>query len=111
MMKMSLFLILILSPTQFIMGDLLGVNTFKHQPAKIAAMEAQWETETRAPLRLFAIPDQKSEKNHFEIKIPLSRGDRYYNPKNEDISLPENVLTSKSEIISAVSKWLDRLYA
>lgn len=70
MMAMSVFLIAVMAPLQFILGDQHGINTFKHQPAKIAAMEAQWETETRAPLRLFAIPQEKQEKNLFEISIP-----------------------------------------
>jgi cytochrome d ubiquinol oxidase subunit I len=37
------------------------------QPAKLAAMEAHWETTTRAPLTLFAIPDEKNERNFIEF--------------------------------------------
>jgi cytochrome d ubiquinol oxidase subunit I len=70
MMLMSLFLISILAPLQIIVGDLHGLNTFQYQPTKIAAMEAQWETEKRAPLRLFALPDKENETNQFEISIP-----------------------------------------
>jgi cytochrome d ubiquinol oxidase subunit I len=48
-----------------------GLNTLKHQPAKIAAMEGLWETGSRVPANLFAIPDQDAEMNHFEIAIPV----------------------------------------
>jgi len=51
-------------------GDLHGLNTLKHQPAKVAAMEGVWETERGAPLLLFAIPDSEARTNHFEIGIP-----------------------------------------
>jgi cytochrome d ubiquinol oxidase subunit I len=60
----------LLIPLQIVVGDLHGLNTLKHQPAKIAAMEGVWETERGAPLLLFAIPDADKRMNHFEIKVP-----------------------------------------
>ena len=57
-------------PVQIFVGDMHGLNTLQHQPAKIAAMEGVWETERGAPLLLFAIPDNEQRKNHFEIKVP-----------------------------------------
>jgi len=60
----------ILIPLQMFVGDLHGLNTLKYQPAKIAAMEGIWQTEAGVPLLLFAIPDEKQKKNHFEIAIP-----------------------------------------
>ena len=52
-------------------GDTHAVHVTRVQPAKLAAMEAQWETETRAPITLFAIPDPANERNRFEFgKIP-----------------------------------------
>jgi len=48
-------------------GDMHGVNVSKTQPAKLAAMESHWETQTRAPLVMFAIPDEENEKNLIEI--------------------------------------------
>jgi len=52
-------------------GDMHGVHVTKIQPAKLAAMEAHWETGTRAPITLFAIPDEENERNSVEIgKIP-----------------------------------------
>ncbi len=52
-------------------GDMHAVHVTRVQPAKLAAMEAHWETTTRAPIHLFAIPDEKNEKNKIEfISIP-----------------------------------------
>ncbi|TWA55383.1 cytochrome bd-I ubiquinol oxidase subunit 1 apoprotein [Azospirillum baldaniorum] len=69
-LSMSLALITILAPLQIFLGDLHGLNTLEHQPAKIAAMEGHWEGGARAPLILFAIPDNEAETNHAEIAIP-----------------------------------------
>jgi cytochrome d ubiquinol oxidase subunit I len=60
----------ILIPIQIVVGDLHGLNTFEHQPAKVAAMEGIWETERGAALRLFAVPDEEARTNHYEIAIP-----------------------------------------
>jgi cytochrome d ubiquinol oxidase subunit I len=57
-------------PVQFLVGDLHGLNTLEHQPAKVAAMEGIWETERGAPLTLFGIPDQDAGTTHLAIKIP-----------------------------------------
>ena len=54
-----------------VVGDFHGVNVAKKQPAKLAAMEAHWETQTKAPIVLFAFPDEENERNRFEfISIP-----------------------------------------
>jgi cytochrome d ubiquinol oxidase subunit I len=60
----------VLIPLQILVGDMHGLNTLEHQPAKIAAMEGVWETERAAPLLLFAIPDEKERRNLFEVGIP-----------------------------------------
>lgn len=69
-LKIALTAAMILTPLQIFVGDLHGLNTFKHQPQKVAAMEGVWQTEKGAPLLLFAIPDEKERTNHFEIAIP-----------------------------------------
>ena len=56
-MRVGLTLAALLIPVQIFVGDLHGLNTLQHQPAKIAAMEGVWETERGAPLLLFAVPD------------------------------------------------------
>jgi cytochrome d ubiquinol oxidase subunit I len=60
----------ILIPLQIFAGDMHGLNTLEHQPAKIAAMEANWETRGSVPLVLFAWPDEETRENRFEISIP-----------------------------------------
>jgi cytochrome bd ubiquinol oxidase subunit I len=70
MLGMALSLLVWLAPLQVVIGDLHGLNTREHQPAKIAALEAHWETEKGAPLILFALPDPTAEINHYEISVP-----------------------------------------
>jgi cytochrome d ubiquinol oxidase subunit I len=60
----------ILIPLQIVVGDLHGLNTFHHQPAKLAAMEGIWETGTHVPAVLFGLPDEKTQTNRYEIAIP-----------------------------------------
>lgn len=60
----------LLIPIQIFLGDLHGLNTLHHQPAKIAAMEAVWHTEKNVPLVLFAIPDKETQSNKYAIQIP-----------------------------------------
>ena len=67
---MTVVFIAIFVPIQIIAGDLHGVNTLHHQPVKLAAMEGLWDTQSHAPAVLFAIPDEKAERNFAEISIP-----------------------------------------
>lgn len=68
----GLWMVLATSVAQVFVGDMHGLNTLKHQPTKLAAIEGHWETnhDHGMPLLLFAIPDMEQEKNHFEIAIP-----------------------------------------
>lgn len=70
MMRMGLGMVAVLAPLQLVIGDLHGLNTAEHQPAKIAAMEAHWDGSKPADLVLFALPDAKAETNHYEVSIP-----------------------------------------
>ena len=70
MVTTALSLLTMLVPLQLIAGDQHGLNTLTHQPAKIAAIEARWETTGPFPLTLFALPDQAAEKNHYEFDVP-----------------------------------------
>ncbi|SDP60191.1 cytochrome d ubiquinol oxidase subunit I [Rhodoferax sp. OV413] len=69
-LRVGLTLAALAIPVQIVVGDMHGLNTLKHQPAKIAAIEGVWDTERGAPLLLFAIPDAQQRKNHFEIGVP-----------------------------------------
>jgi cytochrome bd ubiquinol oxidase subunit I len=60
----------VLAPLQILAGDLHGLNTLEHQPAKIAAMEAVWKTQAGAPLVLFAVPNELAGRNDYSIEIP-----------------------------------------
>ncbi|MGM0422635.1 MAG: cytochrome ubiquinol oxidase subunit I [Pseudomonadota bacterium] len=70
MFGMAMLMAVFVAPLQLVIGDLHGLNTFKHQPVKVAAMEGQWETVRGAPFTLFAIPDSKAETNHYAVTIP-----------------------------------------
>lgn len=58
------------APAQIVAGDFHGLNTLEHQPQKIAAVEGIWETTRGAPLLLFAIPDDATRSNRFELPVP-----------------------------------------
>jgi cytochrome bd ubiquinol oxidase subunit I len=59
-----------LIPLQIVVGDLHGLNTLEHQPAKLAAMEGIWKTQAGVPAVLFGLPDETSQTNRFEVSIP-----------------------------------------
>ena len=65
--RIALVFGLIFSFVVVIMGDFNGVVVAEKQPSKLAAMESLWETTTRAPVYLFALPDEKNERNKIEI--------------------------------------------
>ncbi len=69
-LRTGLVLAALLAPLQALVGDLHGLNTLEHQPAKIAAMEATWTTQKGAPLVLFAIPNEKTRKNDYAVEVP-----------------------------------------
>lgn len=71
MLSTTLWVLLALVPLQIFLGDMHGLNTLEYQPTKLAAIEAHWNREARAPLALFAIPDEKKETNHFSLDVPV----------------------------------------
>ena len=70
MMTTSLALLAVLVPLQMFIGDQHGLNTRQYQPAKLAGIEALWNTGSEVPLTLFALPDQSRERNDFAIEVP-----------------------------------------
>lgn len=70
-LRTGVVLAALLIPVQIFVGDLHGINTFVHQPAKLAAMEGAWETQRRAPAVLFGIPDEDARMNRYEVSIPV----------------------------------------
>jgi cytochrome d ubiquinol oxidase subunit I len=70
MFSMAMWMAALVAPLQILAGDLHGLNTLEHQPAKIAAMEGHFETAAGAPLILFGIPDASEERIDYAISIP-----------------------------------------
>lgn len=72
MFSMALWMALIVSPIQAVIGDAHGLNTLKYQPAKIAAIEGHWENKNgeASPLILVGMPDMDQEKTKYAISIP-----------------------------------------
>jgi cytochrome d ubiquinol oxidase subunit I len=71
--SMALWMIVVLSPLQIVVGDLHGQHSLKVQPLKVAAIEGTWTRPSDGagePLRLFAIPDMAERRNHWEVAIP-----------------------------------------
>jgi cytochrome bd ubiquinol oxidase subunit I len=69
-LKTGVYLAAALIPLQIFVGDMHGLNTLEHQPAKIAAVEGVWETERGAPMLLFALPNSATRSNDYAIGIP-----------------------------------------
>ncbi|WP_114973922.1 cytochrome ubiquinol oxidase subunit I [Rhodoferax ferrireducens] len=69
-LRTGIYIAALLIPIQIVVGDMHGLNTLQHQPAKIAAMEGIWETQRGAPAVLFGLPDATTQSNRFEIAVP-----------------------------------------
>ncbi len=70
MFSMAMWMALLVAPLQIVAGDLHGLNTLRHQPAKIAAMEGHFETQEGAPLILFGLPDMEEERTRYAVSVP-----------------------------------------
>lgn len=69
--KIALAFGLVFSFVEVIEGHMHGADLAHSQPAKLAALDAHWETSAPAPLYLFALPNDKNERNIIEVgKIP-----------------------------------------
>ena len=70
MLGMAMIMAIFVAPMQLVLGDLHGLNTLQHQPAKVSAMEGLWDTQRGAPLMLFGWPDQEQEATKYSLEIP-----------------------------------------
>jgi cytochrome d ubiquinol oxidase subunit I len=70
MLRLALWFLAIFVPVQIILGDLHGLNTLEHQPAKLAAIEGLWDGGRGVPASIIGWPDATAEKNLGEIAIP-----------------------------------------
>jgi cytochrome d ubiquinol oxidase subunit I len=70
MVRMAIGLLAVLAPLQLLIGDQHGLNTLKHQPMKVAAMEAHWDGSKPGDFHVFAWPDEQAEVNRWAVSIP-----------------------------------------
>jgi cytochrome d ubiquinol oxidase subunit I len=70
MLNWGLGLVAALIPLQLFVGHLTGDYVHQHQPAKFAAIEARWQAEQPAREVLIAWPDERNERNLFELSLP-----------------------------------------
>jgi cytochrome d ubiquinol oxidase subunit I len=71
MFSMAMWMAAIVAPIQIFAGDMHGLNTLEHQPAKVMAMEGHYQSHPDgAPLILFGIPDSKERRVDYAISIP-----------------------------------------
>jgi cytochrome bd ubiquinol oxidase subunit I len=68
--SIAMWIAIVLTPLQILIGDQHGLNTGQYQPMKLAAIEARWETARHVPLTLFAWPDDAQERNLYAIEVP-----------------------------------------
>jgi cytochrome d ubiquinol oxidase subunit I len=71
MVRMALGLAAVLVPLQLFVGHLAGDYVHAHQPTKFAAIEGRWHDEQPAAEVVIAWPDEKAERNLYELKIPV----------------------------------------
>ncbi len=69
-LKMAVGMLAIVAPMQLLVGDLSGKDVGRHQPAKLAAIEAFWETRSEQAFHIAAWPDREIQGNHWELSIP-----------------------------------------
>ena len=72
-LKVILAVAIVVAPLQVFVGHLSAEQVYHYQPAKLAAMEAQWETIPAgqpADWSLVALPQDRAAQNAWEVKIP-----------------------------------------
>jgi cytochrome bd ubiquinol oxidase subunit I len=76
-LKIAIAAVILVAPLQIYIGHLSAEQVYHRQPAKLAAMEARWETVPAgqsADYSLVALPNDKGEKNDWELSIPNGLG-------------------------------------
>jgi cytochrome bd ubiquinol oxidase subunit I len=70
MFSMAMWMAALVAPVQVLAGDMHGLNTLAHQPAKIAAMEGHFETRSGQPLVLLGWPDMAAATTRYAVEVP-----------------------------------------
>ncbi|MBC7582791.1 MAG: cytochrome ubiquinol oxidase subunit I, partial [Tardiphaga sp.] len=67
----AMWMATLIAPLQIFAGDLHGINTLEHQPAKVMAMEGHYQSHPDgAPLILFGLPNQKEARVDYALQVP-----------------------------------------
>ncbi|HSV04795.1 MAG TPA: cytochrome ubiquinol oxidase subunit I [Phenylobacterium sp.] len=69
-LKMAIGMLALVAPLQLVVGDLSGKQVLVVQPAKLAAIEAFWESRSEQPFHIAAWPDRAQEMNHLTVEVP-----------------------------------------
>ncbi len=70
MFSMAMWMAVVVAPIQILAGDQHGLNTRQYQPAKVAALEGDWETVPGTPLILFGMPNMAEERTNWAVEVP-----------------------------------------
>lgn len=69
--SMAMWMAALVTPVQIVAGDLHGLNTLEHQPAKIMAMEGHYDSHSGgAPLILFGVPNSAEKRVDYAVEVP-----------------------------------------
>lgn len=95
MLGMAMLMAVFVTPIQIFVGDLHGINTLEHQPAKVAAMEGVWDTAKGVPWTVIGWPDEKTESTKSWFEIPYATSLVLTHDKNGEVKglkewTPEN---------------------
>jgi cytochrome d ubiquinol oxidase subunit I len=69
-LRMAVGMALLVAPLQLLIGDAAGKQVGEVQPAKLAAIEAFWDTKGHQPFNIVAWPDRAVQGNRFALSIP-----------------------------------------
>ena len=105
MLKAAVLFAAITVPAQVLVGDLHGLNVLQHQPMKVAAMEGHWESKPQGegmPFVVFAVPNERAERNDLEVAIPRAGGLILTHSWNGDIAPLKSVPPSERPPVKPV---------
>src|SRR3546814_20329794 len=105
MVSWAFWMATIVAPLQLVLGDLHGVNTYEHQPAKVAAMEGHFETERGASSILFGWPDVEAEVTRFSLGIPNFASPYLAHDWNAAITNSEERRVGKECVSPSRNRW------
>ena len=109
MFSMAMWMAALVAPIQIVAGDLHGLNTLEHQPAKIAAMEGHFETQARRAADPVRLPDMAAETTRYAIEIPKLGSLILTHDLERRGQGPEGVAAATSARTSAIMFWRFRI--